>query len=106
MASEVEAERAEAWVVDNASDDGSAQLVRERFEWVRLEASERILGFGPAVNLVAQRTDAPWIAPANADVELEPGALQRLLAAAQADPEAGAVAPRLILPDGSTQHSV
>jgi GT2 family glycosyltransferase len=98
--------RAEVWVVDNASTDGSAALVRERFAWVHLVASERNLGFGPAVNLVAERTQTPWVAPANADVALAPGALERLLRTGAEHARAGAVAPRLILPDGTTQHSV
>ena len=98
--------RAEVWVVDNASTDGSAALVRERFGWARLIASEENLGFGSAVNRVAAATRCPWIAPANADVALEPGALAALLEAGEADGGAGAVAPRLVLPDGTTQHSV
>jgi GT2 family glycosyltransferase len=97
---------AEVWVVDNASDDGSPELVRERFPWVRLVASEENLGFGRAVNLVANQTDSEWVGVANADIRLRPGALRRLLEGAAADPGAGALAPRLILTDGSTQHSV
>ena len=103
---EVEAGRAEVWVVDNASTDGSPDLVREEFPWARLVASPDNLGFGTAVNLVAGRTTAPWIAPANADVELEPGALERLVAVGDEHPDVGIVAPRLVLPSGATQHSV
>jgi GT2 family glycosyltransferase len=73
---------------------------------VHLIASERNLGFGAAVNLVAARTRSPWLLVANADVALEAGALDALLAAGEADPRAGALAPRLVLPDGTTQHSV
>jgi GT2 family glycosyltransferase len=97
---------ADVWVVDNASTDGSAELVRERFPWVKLIASPDNLGFGAAVNLVGRRTSSAWLAPANADVELEQGALERLLDEGSHHPEAGAIAPRLILTDGSTQHSV
>jgi GT2 family glycosyltransferase len=96
---------AEVWVVDNASSDGSAAMVRERFPSVRLVASEQNLGYGAAVNLVAARTSSPWLAPANADVALRPGALERLVAAGEADPGAGVIAPRLVLPGGVTQHS-
>jgi len=103
---DAEAGVADVWVVDNASDDGSPDLVRERFPWVRLVASEENLGFGRAVNLVARQTDAPWLGVANADIRLRQNALGELLAAAERDPEAGALAPRLILPDGTTQHSV
>ncbi len=98
--------RAEVWVVDNASDDGSAEMVREQFGWVHLIESERNLGFGPAVNLVAQRTNGEWLAPANADVAVTPGALAALLEAGACRPRAGALAPRLVMPDGETQHSV
>jgi N-acetylglucosaminyl-diphospho-decaprenol L-rhamnosyltransferase len=103
---EVDAGRSEVWVVDNASADGSAELVRAEFPWVRLIASDENLGFGRAVNLVARQNESNWIALANADVALRPGALERLLQAGADDPGAGALAPRLVLPDGSTQHSV
>src|SRR5947209_179350 len=97
---------ADVWVVDNASDDGSADLVERRFEWVSLIRSSRNLGFGPAVNLVAARTSSAWLAPANADVRITEGALRRLLAEGDRHPEAAVIAPRLLLPDGETQHSV
>jgi GT2 family glycosyltransferase len=97
---------ADVWVVDNASSDGSLELARERHGWARLIALDENLGFGSAVNLAASRTDNPWLAIANADVALRPGALEALLTAGERDPGAGAIAPRLVLPDGSTQHSV
>jgi len=96
---------AEVWVVDNASSDGSAAMVRERHPWVQLLARDDNLGYGRAIHLVAERTSSPWLAVSNADVALRPGALERLLAAGRADPGAGVIAPRLLLPDGSTQHS-
>jgi GT2 family glycosyltransferase len=93
-------------LVDNASSDGSAELVRERFAWAELIDSRENLGFGRAVNLVATRTSSDWIAPANADIALRPGAIEVLLDAGARDPSAGVIAPRLVVPDGSTQHSV
>jgi N-acetylglucosaminyl-diphospho-decaprenol L-rhamnosyltransferase len=97
---------AEVWVVDNASVDGSAEMVRAEFPSVHLLALDANVGFGPAVNLVAAKSSAPWIAPANADIELRPGALRALLDAAERCPRAGILAPRLELPSGETQHSV
>lgn len=102
---DAEAGVADVWVVDNASSDGSAEAVR-RFPWARLIASRENLGFGNAVNLVAARTGAPWLAPANADTTVEPGAIRALLEHGKLHPEAAVIAPRLILPDGSTQRSV
>jgi len=96
----------DVWVVDNGSTDGSREAVREEFGWVTFECPGRNLGFGAAVNLVAARTRGDWIAPANADVAPTSGAVQCLLETGERHPEAGILAPRLLLPDGSTQHSV
>ena len=106
LAADARKGRAEVWVVDNASVDGSAAMVRESFPWVRLVANPDNRGFGAAVNQVALRTDTPWIAAANADIELTPGALERLLHAGMRPPGAAALAPRLLLADGSVQHSI
>jgi N-acetylglucosaminyl-diphospho-decaprenol L-rhamnosyltransferase len=96
---------ADVWVVDNASSDGSADLVRSRFPWATLVASGENLGYGRAVNLVARETRTPWLAPSNADVRVAPGALERLVSEGERHAETAVIAPRLVLPDGSTQHS-
>ncbi len=106
LATDVAAGRAEVWVVDNASSDGSADVVAREFSWARLIVNEENMGYGPAVNLVAERTDATWIAPANQDIELDPGALATMVDVAASRPRVGAVAPRLVGADGATQHSV
>jgi len=106
FAPEAERGRADVWVVDNASTDGSPEMVRKRFPWVHLIASEENLGFGRAINKVARQTSSEWIATANADIALRPGSLDTLLEAGARDPGAGALAPRLVLPGGETQHSV
>lgn len=103
---DAEAGRAEVWVVDNASADGTPEMVREDFPWVSLVASQSNLGYGRAINLVADRTDSSWIAAANQDLRLHPGALVRMIEAGESRPQAGVVAPRLLGPDGSTQQSV
>lgn len=101
----VERGQAEVWVVDNGSTDGSASLVRERHPWAHLLEGANV-GFGGAVNRVAAQTATPWIAAANADVELTEGALEAMLRAGAAHARAGAIAPRLVLGDGQVQHSV
>jgi N-acetylglucosaminyl-diphospho-decaprenol L-rhamnosyltransferase len=98
--------RAEVWVVDNASTDGSPDMVEADHGWARLIRSEENLGYGPAVNVVARQTDTAWVAPANSDLAFTPDAIATLLNVGEEHPEAGAIAPRLILPDGSTQQSV
>ena len=103
---DAEAGRAEVWVVDNASSDGSPDMVEAEFPWVRLVRASENLGFGRAVNLVASRTRAPWVAAANSDIRLEPEALSVLIEAGARDSAAGVVAPMLVLPDGTIQPSI
>jgi GT2 family glycosyltransferase len=92
-------------VVDNASSDGSAAAAREAAPWAEVLEPGENLGFGAAVNLVARRGRSEWLAIANADVAPDAGALETLLTHAR-NPLIGALAPRLTLPDGRTQHSV
>lgn len=66
-------------VVDNGSDDGSAALVRERFDEVKLLELDTNLGFGRAINqAVAQHPGDP-ILLLNNDVECEPRFVEALL---------------------------
>lgn len=101
-----DAGEAAVWVVDNGSSDGSPDLVRQRFDWVKLLEPGANVGYGPAVNLVATETGTEWVAASNSDVVFEPGAVGALLSAGDAHPDTGCLLPRLILPDGSTQTSV
>jgi N-acetylglucosaminyl-diphospho-decaprenol L-rhamnosyltransferase len=106
LAPEVTAGRARVWVVDNGSSDGSVDAARSVAPWATMLCADQNLGFGRAVNLVARRDEmSEWLLAANADIALEPGALSCMLAAGEA-PDVGCVAPRLVLPDGRTQHSV
>jgi GT2 family glycosyltransferase len=101
-----QAGRAEVWVVDNGSGDGSPALVRESHPWARLLERPDNPGFGAAVNEVAARTATEWIAPSNADIAVEPDALAALLGAGRRHPRAGVLAPALVLDSGEVQHSI
>ncbi len=105
LAADARAGRADVWVVDNCSSDGSAQAAGETAPWAHVVQPDGNLGFGSAVNLVAARTQGEWLLAANADIALAPDAIERMLDGA-ADPRVACVAPRLLLPDGTTQHSV
>jgi GT2 family glycosyltransferase len=105
LSEDAQSRLADVWVVDNASDDGSQAMVRERFGWARLVESASNLGFGSAVNVVAAQTSTPWLMAANADVRPAPGALATLVATASGDPHTGVVGPQLVQPDGATQYT-
>ena len=93
-------------VVDNASVDGSAELVAEQFPSVQLERNAANVLYAPAVVQGARRGEAPLLLLLNPDCELAASQLLELAAALQADPQLAAVAPRLCHADGSTQAAL
>jgi GT2 family glycosyltransferase len=97
---------AEVIVVDNASTDGSAELVRERFPAVRLiELSENV-GFGAGNNEGMRAASGRYFLLLNSDAWPVEDAIERLVAFADRHPDAAVVGPRLLNPDGSLQRSV
>ena len=58
---------AEVFVVDNASSDGSCDMVREQFGWVKLIASEVNLGFSKGNNLAMQQARGEYVLLLNPD---------------------------------------
>jgi GT2 family glycosyltransferase len=92
-------------VVDNASGDGTTDMVREQFPSVRLIANDENRGFAAGSNQAIRATQAPFVLLLNPDTEVLPGALAALLSVFEEDPRAGAAAAQLILPDGSVQPS-
>ncbi len=97
--------RCERIVVDNASADGSAEMVQREFPTVRLIANAENRGFGAACNQGLQAAQGRYLLILNADVRATPGALERLVAFMEAHPEASACGGQLRYPDGRIQPS-
>jgi len=87
----------EILVVDNASTDGSAGLVRREFPAVRLHVNAGNLGFGGGNNVGINLARTPYILMCNNDTRLQPDAVRRLVEALEADPRAGSAASCIIL---------
>lgn len=90
---------AEVIVVDDASSDNSAQLVGERYPWVRLIVNRRNGGFVQSCNTGAAAARGRYIVLLNNDTAPEPAWLAELAKAAVAHPEAAVIASKLLLYD-------
>lgn len=87
-------------VVDNASEDGTAEMVRRDFPSAVLVEMSRNAGFGRAVNAGAAAGSGDAIVLVNNDVIVEPGFVEAICAPL-ADPAVGMVAGMTTMPDGS-----
>jgi len=107
--------RAEIWVVDNASADGTPDAIRAEFPDVKLIAGEKNVGFAAGNNLALRAlgfSDTPRPNPngpravflLNPDTLVKPGAIHALYDALFSLPEAGMVGAQLSYEDGSFQH--
>ena len=101
-------------VVDNASRDGSPEMIRAQFPRVELIARDDNLGFAGGNNLGLRALGfdrgAAALRPAsclllNPDTEVQPGAIKTLLDTLSSHPDSAIVTLRLSYGDGSFQHS-
>ena len=96
----------EVIVVDNASQDGSAALVKENFHTVRLLMNTENKGFAHACNQGAELAGGEYLFFLNPDTILQAGSVKRLVEFAPTCSWLGAVGPRLIGRRGKIQNSV
>jgi GT2 family glycosyltransferase len=90
----------EILVLDNASSDGSAEVVRNRNGEIRLIALERRAGKAENDSTLMREASGRYCLLLNEDSELRPGAAAALVAALEADPKAAAATPQLLDSDG------
>ena len=93
----------EVILVDNASTDGSLELVQERYPQVAVIANQVNRGFAAGNNQGMARARGRYILLLNPDTELPPDALTRFLAYMDAHPQTGVAGPRLQGPSGKIQ---
>ena len=86
----------EVLVLDNASDDGSAEAVRERFPEARLFALERRTGKAENDSMLLREARGRYCLLLNEDAELREGAARALMEAVESDPGAAAAGARLL----------
>ncbi len=95
----------EVIVVDNASSDGSPEMVEQNFPQVRLIRKDSNLGFAKANNIGVAASTGKYAALINSDVEVLPDCLTRLVDFCDSQPDVGMAGPRVIGGDGKLQRS-
>jgi GT2 family glycosyltransferase len=91
----------EVLVLDNASDDGSAEAVRAMDGDIRLIALERRAGKAANDSRLLRESRGEYCLLLNEDSELQPGAVAALVGALRSDKHAAAAGAQLLAPDGS-----
>jgi GT2 family glycosyltransferase len=98
-------QQTEIVVLDNASEDGSAQAVREGFPDARVIAQTRRAGFGANHNAVIRETSGRYVYVLNEDTTAEDWGFERMVAYLDDHPRVAALGPRILYPDGRHQTS-
>lgn len=97
----------EVLVVDNASSDGSVEMVTEEFPEYTLIASNTNLGFAAANNMAIEHANGDFVLLLNPDTELiDTHTLAKLVRYMKERPHVGIVGPRLLNPDRTLQRSI
>ncbi|MCR4279068.1 MAG: glycosyltransferase family 2 protein [bacterium] len=90
--------------VNNASGDGTSEMIREQFPWVTVIDAPGNLGFGRSNNLASLQARGEYLMLLNPDITVFKGEMEKLLAFADTHPEAGMIGPKLLNPDRTVQH--
>ena len=95
----------DAWVVDNASTDGSVAMVRATFPAIHVVANRANVGFAAANNQAIRTSQGRYVLLLNCDAALRDGALATLCRYLDEHPDVAVVGPALVNADGSRQSS-
>ena len=101
----IDAPTTEIIIVDNASSDGTVEMLRAEFPNVRVIANAENVGFTRGNNQALAIAQGRYLFLLNPDTQLHPGALQTLSDYAEANPRVGIIGPQLFYGDGTPQSS-
>lgn len=91
----------EVWVVDNASSDQSAEMVKAEFPKVGLIENRDNVGYSKANNQALRLAQGRYLLLLNPDVEVEPGTFDKMVSFMDNNPMVGISGCRVVKPDGS-----
>ena len=93
----------EVFVVDNASRDASAQMVKSRFPWVQLQENQVNVGFSRANNQALRQASGRYFLLINPDTLAREDTIKTMLEFMDAHPDTGASGCKILNPDGTLQ---
>lgn len=93
----------EVIVVDNASTDGTPDLLEEQYPWVRVIRNAANVGFSRGTNQAIRASRGRYLLWLNTDTILHPDSLQALIDFLEKNPHAGVIGPRVLNADGTFQ---
>ncbi len=92
-------------VIDNHSEDGSVEMVRGKFPEVQLLINETNVGYARAINQGIRIAEGEYLLLMNPDVQVKPGAIERMIQFMDENRQVGIVGGKLLNPDGTLQYS-
>jgi len=90
-------------VVDDASSDGSAAMIREKFPQVKIIENEINMGYVKSNNIGIRASSGRYIMSLNSDTVVLDGSIDKIIRFLDNNPNAGAAGPKLLNSDGSIQ---
>ncbi|MBW2039663.1 MAG: glycosyltransferase family 2 protein [Deltaproteobacteria bacterium] len=96
----------EVVVVDNGSEDGSPEAIREVFPQAQLILNSENYGFARATNQALAKTAGRYVFLLNSDARLKEGAVQAMVTFMEDNPDVGIAGGQLVNADGSRQNSI
>lgn len=90
----------EVFVVDNASHDGSQQMIRDKFSWVKLLALSKNVGFSKANNRALKRARGNYLLLLNSDTQVFSDSFVKALSFMESKPKCGLMTVRVELQNG------
>lgn len=90
-------------IVDNASDDGSVEFIKEKFPQIKLIANQKNLGFGKANNIGLMQATGKYILLINPDTLVAEDTFEQMIKFFNQNSEAGLAGCKILNPDGTLQ---
>jgi len=90
-------------IVDNASDDGSVEFLREKFPQIKLIVNNKNLGFSKANNIGLKHASGRYILLLNPDTIVQEDTFEKMINFFETTPDAGMAGCKILNPDGTLQ---